>query len=227
MAAPPHPHRQTAAKGRPARDTDAGVRGPTTCLSGGLIGPGDGLRLPHTSDAFGARHQDRRLARLEGAACSNSQRDCRHTLVIRHIADEDDIILAEAIPTAHEFTADGLARLTTDGFNSVLRLLELGGPRLRGGGCLVHIERHDRPPSLLCIPSAGIPDRSPGVHGNGQRAFFADEQFNSAARFAQEVSWSRRYPAYIFDITDSKIILRHDSPDHRCSTLTRWRAPCV
>src|ERR1700740_3773293 len=57
--------------------------------------------------------------------------------------------------------------------------------------------------------------------------FFADEQFNSAARFAQEVSWSRRYPAYIFEITDSKIILRHDSPDDRCETLTRWRAPCV
>src|ERR1700751_1710730 len=36
-------------------------------------------------------------------------------------------------------------------------------------------------------------------------------------------SWSRRYPAYIFEITDSKIILRHDSPDHRCATLTKWR----
>ncbi len=36
------------------------------------------------------------------------------------------------------------------------------------------------------------------------------------------MSWSRRYPAYIFEITDSKIILRHDSPDHRCATLIRW-----
>jgi hypothetical protein len=37
-------------------DPVAGVRSPTTCLSGGLIGLGDGIGLLHTSDAFLARH---------------------------------------------------------------------------------------------------------------------------------------------------------------------------
>ena len=68
------------------------------------------------------------LLALSGAARSDSQRDCRHTFVVRHIADEDYIIVAEAIPTPNEFTPDGLARLTPDGFNSVLRILELGRP---------------------------------------------------------------------------------------------------
>jgi hypothetical protein len=40
---------------RAARDQQA-VRSPTTCLSGGLIGLCDGVRLPHPSDAFRARH---------------------------------------------------------------------------------------------------------------------------------------------------------------------------
>src|SRR4029077_5158858 len=105
----------------------------------------------HAPHAFRPRHQDGCFRRFDGAACSNSQRDCRHTFVVRYIADEDGIILAEAIPTTNEFAPDGLARLTSHGFNAVLRIFELGGPRFRSVGCLVHIERHVRPPFATCV----------------------------------------------------------------------------
>ena len=67
------------------------------------------------------------------------------------MVDEDGIILAEAIPTTNEFAPDRLARLTSHGFNAVLRIFELGGPKVRGVGCLVRLERHVRPPFATCV----------------------------------------------------------------------------
>jgi len=119
-------------------------------LPGGLIGLGDGVRLLHALHALHPRHQDGCFRRFDGAAGSNSQRDCRHTFIVRHIADEDGIVLAETIPTTNEFAPNGLARLTAHGFNAVLRIFELGGPRFRSVGCLVHIKRHVRPPFASC-----------------------------------------------------------------------------
>ena len=133
------------------RRQEPSIRVASTRLPSGLISLGDGVRLLHAPHAFRPRHQDGCFRRFDGAACSNSQRDCRHTFVVRHIADEDGIILAEAIPTTNEFAPNGLARLTSDGFNAVLRIFELGGPRVRSVGCLIHIERHVRPPFATCV----------------------------------------------------------------------------
>jgi len=119
-------------------------------LPGWLIGLGDGVRLLHALHALHPRHQDGCFRRFDGAAGSNSQRDCRHTFIVRHIADEDGIVLAETIPTTNEFAPNGLARLTAHGFNAVLRIFELGGPRFRSVCCLVHIKRHVRPPFASC-----------------------------------------------------------------------------
>ena len=74
------------------------IRLASTRLPSGRISLGDGVRLLHAPHAFCPRHQDGCFRRFDGAACSNSQRDCRHTFVVRYIADEDRIILAEAIP---------------------------------------------------------------------------------------------------------------------------------
>jgi hypothetical protein len=118
-------------------------------LSGRLIGLGDVGRLLHGPNSLRPRHQYRRLAGLDGAACGYSHRDCCHTLVVRHIGDENEIIITEAIPTTNQFAPDGLACRTSRGFNSVLRILELRGPRLRRVGYLVHVHRHVRPPLFV------------------------------------------------------------------------------
>src|ERR1700736_1689473 len=125
------------------------IRLAITRLSGGLISLGDGVRLLHALHAFRPRHQHSCFRRFDGAACGYGKRDCRHAFVVRHIGDDHEIIFTKAIPAANELAPDGLASRTADGFNSVLRVLELRGPRLRGVGCLVHIQRHIQPPLLV------------------------------------------------------------------------------
>src|SRR5262249_51786279 len=53
-------------------------------------------------DALCAAQQLGRLAAFERATGGDSHSDRRHTLVIRHISDDDQIVFAEAVPTADE-----------------------------------------------------------------------------------------------------------------------------
>src|SRR5215472_18550723 len=132
------------------RSQEPSIRLASTRLPGGLISLGDDVRLFHALHALHSRHQDGCFRRFDGAPGSNSQGDCRHTFIVRHIANEDSIVLAETIPTTNEFAPNDLARLTAHGFNAVLRIFELGGPRFWSVGCLVHIERHVRTPVASC-----------------------------------------------------------------------------
>src|SRR4029077_10543592 len=81
------------------RRQEPSIRLASARLPGGLIGLGDGGRLLHALPPLHPRNQDVCFRRFDGAAGSNSQRDCRHTFIVRHIADEDGIVLAETIPT--------------------------------------------------------------------------------------------------------------------------------
>src|SRR5712691_569377 len=99
-------------------------------LTSRLIGLGDGGRLLESSQDFRACHQDGRLTGLDSATGRYSQRDCRHAFVVGNISNDDEIIITEAIPTAKQFAADGLARLTAYSFNTIGRLLDLRSPRL-------------------------------------------------------------------------------------------------
>src|SRR6202043_210434 len=122
---------------------------PTENLSSGLVGFGDSASLLHGAHGLRSRHRHSRLANLEGSTGRKSQRDCRHALIVRHVGDEDAIIVAEAVPAIHELAPGGLARLRAAGFKAILWVFELGSPGLRGIGKLAHIERHVRSPSLL------------------------------------------------------------------------------
>jgi Protein of unknown function (DUF2652) len=88
-----------------------------------------GARLLESLDALGAGHQRRGLARLEGAARGDGQGDRRRALHVRHICDQHRVILAEALPSANEFTSRGLAHRATNVFDSIFRFLDLSGPR--------------------------------------------------------------------------------------------------
>src|SRR5258705_3026784 len=114
----------------------------TTRLSGWLVDLGDRVRLLHTRYRLGHGHQHGRLGGLDGASCGNGQRDGSHALIVRDIGDDGEIVVTEAIPTTDELTPDGLAGRTAHGFNSVLRLLQLGGYRFCSVGCLIHVKRH-------------------------------------------------------------------------------------
>src|SRR3954447_7717062 len=98
----------------------------TSDLSGGCVYPGDCIRLLDASHTFGTRHQHSGLGGLDSSARGNRQCDRSHALVIGHIGNDDQIILAEAIITTDKFAPDGLARRTAHGFNTVLRIFELG-----------------------------------------------------------------------------------------------------
>src|SRR5690242_11900957 len=198
------------------------------CLSGRLIDLGDGVRLLHSPEAFRPRHQNGCLAGLDGAACGYSQSNCRHTFVVWHIGNDDEIIVAEAIPTANEFAPDRLTRRPAYGFNPVLRVLELGGPRFWGVGSLVHVDRHVLSPSLLCILQ---PTSTIGPIGYPRKLdaalFFAVVQRNSRARFA--FNWVLplmflKLLALIFHIQRlPAIVPRHESsgfPTHSGRSLT-------
>jgi hypothetical protein len=67
-------------------------------LTSRLIGLGDSGCLLQGPQDFFACHQYGRLAGLDRAAGSYSQRDSGHGFVARHISDDDEIIVTEAIP---------------------------------------------------------------------------------------------------------------------------------
>ena len=92
-------------------------------LSGGSINFGDGLCLLHGLDALCPGHQFGRLTGLEGTARTNCERDCRHAFVIRHVGDDDEVIVAKAQPSADEFATYSFARRFPYSFDSVLRVL--------------------------------------------------------------------------------------------------------
>src|ERR1700681_2376035 len=101
--------------------------GPIGRLSGRLVDLGDGVGLLHTRYCLGAGHQHGRLGGLDGASCGNGQRDGSHALIVGDIGDDGKIVVTKTIPTTNEFAPNGLACSTAHGFNSVLRLFELGG----------------------------------------------------------------------------------------------------
>ena len=104
--------------------------------------------LFHGLHGLRARHQRSRSTVFDGAPRSYRQRNGRHTLIVRDIRDENEIKVAEAIPCAYHFASDSLARLVTNRFDTILRILHLSRPGLRRIGPLVHIERHVVPPWL-------------------------------------------------------------------------------
>jgi hypothetical protein len=79
---------QSPAFGRPCRRS-APSDNEAVQLTGGLIGLGDGIRF------FEGCHAFRRPAGLDGAARGDAQRDRRHASVVRHIGDDDNVILTE------------------------------------------------------------------------------------------------------------------------------------
>jgi len=92
-----------------------------------------------------ACHQWSRSTVFNGAPSCDRQRNGRHTLVIRDIRDENEIKITEAIPCADEFASYGLACLAANGFDTILRILHLSGPRLRRIGPLIQVERQIEP----------------------------------------------------------------------------------
>ena len=98
-------------------------------LTSRLIRLGDSGCLLQGPQDFFACHQHGRLAGLDRAASSYGQCDPGHGFVVRHISNDDEIIVAEAIPTTKQLAANGLARLAAHSFNTVLRLLNLRSPR--------------------------------------------------------------------------------------------------
>jgi hypothetical protein len=68
------------------------------------------------------------VAGLDCTARRNRERNGGHALVIWHVSDYDKIIVTEAVPTTNQFAADRFARLSSNGFNAVLRILHLCCP---------------------------------------------------------------------------------------------------
>ena len=86
--------------------------------------------LFHGLHGLRAGHQRSRSTAFDGAPCSYSQRNGRHTLIVRDIRDENEIKVAEAIPCSYHFAADSLARLATDRFDTILRFFPPEPPKI-------------------------------------------------------------------------------------------------
>jgi serine/threonine protein kinase len=125
--------------------------------SRGLVDLGNRLRLLHPCHGLRPSHQHGCLGGLDRAPGGDGQRDSGHALIVRHVGDEGEIVVTEAVPGADKFATDRLTRRMADGFNAILRVLKLGGQRFCGVGRLIHVEWHVQSPLLSCTAVSGKP----------------------------------------------------------------------
>ena len=97
-------------------------------LSGGLITFDDGLRLLQGRHKFRPGHQCSGMAGLDCATRRNRYGDGSHALDVRHVGDQNNVIVALAVPTTDHFASDRISHLPSNGFNAVLRIIHLRCP---------------------------------------------------------------------------------------------------
>src|SRR5208283_941738 len=104
-----------------------------------------GASFAHGIQRFCVGHQRRRLAVAQSATAGESQCDRRGRHVIRHLCNQDGVMLAEGKVGIFDFATE-LFNGSADGFKAVMRVGNEPRESVRSVTDLMKKERHEEPP---------------------------------------------------------------------------------